>query len=51
MSTVHEALDGRLREFVERQPVFFVGTAPLADGHVNVSPMGVGGTFDDDPLP
>ena len=45
MSTVHEALDGRLREFVERQPVFFVATAPLAGGHVNVSPKGVGGTF------
>ena len=45
MSTVHAALDGRLREFVERQPVFFVATAPLAGGHVNVSPKGVGGTF------
>lgn len=29
-----------------RQPVFFVGTAPLgADGHVNVSPKGMAGTF------
>ena len=45
VSTVHHALDGRLREFVERQPVFFVATAPLAGGHVNVSPKGVGGTF------
>ena len=30
------------REFVERQPVFFVATAPLAgDGHVNCSPKGL----------
>jgi len=46
MATVPERLDGRLRAFVEAQPVFFVATAPLAgDGHVNVSPKGVGGTF------
>jgi hypothetical protein len=31
---------------LERQPVFFVATAPLgADGHVNVSPKGTTGTF------
>ena len=43
---LHERIDGRLREFVERQQVFFVATAPLAaDGHVNVSPRGVPGTF------
>ena len=31
-----------LRDFIERQPVFFVGTAPRAsDGHVNVSPKGL----------
>jgi hypothetical protein len=45
VSTVHEGIDGRLRAFVERQPVFFVATAPLTGGHVNVSPKGVGGTF------
>ena len=45
MSTVHEGIDGRLRAFVERQPVFFVATAPLTGGHVNVSPKGIGGTF------
>ena len=45
MGTVHEAIGGRLRAFVERQPVFFVTTAPLAGGHVNVSPKGVGGTL------
>ncbi len=46
MATVREAIDGRLREVIERQPVFFVGTAPSgADGHVNVSPKGLAGTF------
>jgi hypothetical protein len=45
MSKVYEGLDGRLREFVEAQPLFFVATAPLAGGRVNVSPKGIGGTF------
>ena len=41
MGKVYERMDGRLRDFIERQPVFFVATAPLAgDGHVNVSPKG-----------
>lgn len=43
---LHERIDGRLRELVERQHVFFVATAPLAaDGHVNVSPRGLPGAF------
>lgn len=46
MAKVYDAVEGRLREFIERQPVFFVATAPLAaDGHVNVSPRGIPGTF------
>jgi hypothetical protein len=46
MSKVHEALDGRLREFVEAQQVYFVATAPSGDGgHVNVSPKGHRDTF------
>jgi predicted pyridoxine 5'-phosphate oxidase superfamily flavin-nucleotide-binding protein len=45
MSKVHDAIDGHLRAFVEAQPVFFVATAPLAGGHVNVSPKGIDGTF------
>ncbi|PRZ05243.1 pyridoxamine 5'-phosphate oxidase [Isoptericola sp. CG 20/1183] len=46
MGTVHERIDDRLRSFVEAQRVFFVGTAPLSgDGHVNVSPKGVDGSF------
>ena len=43
---VHERIDDRLRGFLERQQVFFVGTAPTdARGRVNVSPKGIGGTF------
>jgi predicted pyridoxine 5'-phosphate oxidase superfamily flavin-nucleotide-binding protein len=45
VAKVHQAIDGRLREFVEAQPVFFVGTAPDTGGHVNVSPKGLAGTF------
>jgi hypothetical protein len=30
-----------LRAFIERQHVFFVATAPLAGGHVNLSPKGM----------
>ncbi len=43
---VHERIDGRLRTFIEAQPMFFVATAPTGpDGHVNVSPKGMAGTF------
>lgn len=45
MGKVHERIDGRLREFIERQQVFFVATAPMHGGHVNLSPKGIGGTF------
>ena len=39
MGKVYESLDG-LAEWIREQPLFFVGTAPLAGGHVNVSPKG-----------
>lgn len=46
MGKVHESIDHKLRAFIERQPVFFVATAPLSgEGHVNVSPRGLPGTF------
>jgi len=46
MATVYEAIDEKLSAWLLAQPVFFVGTAPLGgDGHVNVSPKGMGGTF------
>jgi hypothetical protein len=46
MGNLHEALDGRLREFVEAQRLYFVATAPSGSGgHVNVSPKGHMDTF------
>jgi len=46
MGKVYERIDGRLRDFIEAQPMFFVATAPSGDGgHVNVSPKGMRGTF------
>lgn len=46
MGKVYESLDGRLREFVLAQKVFFVATAPSgAEGHVNLSPKGLTGSF------
>jgi hypothetical protein len=46
MATVFDEIDDKLRDWLLAQPVFFVGTAPLSgDGHVNVSPKGMGGTF------
>src|SRR3954452_13494885 len=41
MGKVYERIDSQQQAWIERQPLFFVGTAPLdADGHVNVSPKG-----------
>ncbi|MGC5017829.1 hypothetical protein [Micromonospora sp. DT47] len=38
MGKVYPEIDGRLRDFIEAQSVFFVATAPSgADGHVNRS--------------
>ncbi|MER5262615.1 pyridoxamine 5'-phosphate oxidase family protein [Actinosynnema sp. NPDC002837] len=46
MGKTYERIEGRLREFIEQQPVFFTATAPLAaDGHVNLSPKGRRGTW------
>src|SRR5688572_30870758 len=46
MGKIYELIDDRLREFIEAQRVFFVATAPSGDeGHVNVSPKGLKGTF------
>ena len=43
---VLEAIDGRLRDFIEAQHLYFVGTAPNStDGHINLSPKGHGDTF------
>ena len=41
MGKVFDGIDERWREWIAKQRVFFVGTAPLAeDGHVNLSPKG-----------
>src|SRR5215212_6049272 len=46
MAHTYDEIDEPLRAWIARQPMFFVGTAPLAgDGHVNVSPKGPGGTL------
>src|SRR3954449_10224766 len=46
MAKVFDGIDDHLRDWIGRQRLFFVGTAPLAgDGHVNVSPKGPIGTL------
>ncbi|MBC6447811.1 pyridoxamine 5'-phosphate oxidase family protein [Actinokineospora xionganensis] len=46
MGKTHERIDGRLRDFIERQPLFFIATAPLGEnGHVNLSPKGGAGSW------
>ena len=46
MGQTYERIDGRLRAFIEAQPIFFVATAPLAAaGTVNLSPKGLRGSF------
>ena len=46
MGKIYDAIDDKLAAWIARQPLFFVGTAPLdGDGHVNVSPKGPIGTL------
>src|SRR5581483_8944913 len=46
MGRVYDEIDQHLSEWIARQPLFFVATAPLAaDGHVNASPKGPIGSF------
>jgi hypothetical protein len=41
MAAVYDQLDDRLTDFIRRQKLFFVATAPLsAEGSVNLSPKG-----------
>jgi hypothetical protein len=43
---LYDGIDERMAAWMERQPVFFVATAPLSgDGLVNLSPKGTRGTF------
>ncbi|MCI3222468.1 pyridoxamine 5'-phosphate oxidase family protein [Streptomyces sp. NP-1717] len=46
MGKHYERIDGRIRTFIEEQPLFFTATAPRADdGHVNLSPKGRAGSL------
>jgi hypothetical protein len=46
MGKVYGAIDGRLKDFLLAQRMFFVATAPSgADGHINLSPKGLSGSF------
>jgi hypothetical protein len=46
MGKTYDRIDGRLREFIEAQHLFFTAMAPLAaDGTVNLSPKGLTGSF------
>jgi Pyridoxamine 5'-phosphate oxidase len=41
MAKLYDRIDDHWRDWIARQSMFFVGTAPLdRDGHVNVSPKG-----------
>lgn len=43
---VFEGVDEKLAEWIRAQHLFFAASAPLArDGHVNLSPKGLAGTF------
>ena len=46
MADLLDAIDDKLAQWLEAQPVFFVATAPRSDdGLVNLSPKGMAGTF------
>ncbi|HUR24304.1 MAG TPA: pyridoxamine 5'-phosphate oxidase family protein [Acidimicrobiales bacterium] len=46
MGRTYDEVDERLSDFLGRQHVFFVATAPSGSGgHVNLSPKGLHGTF------
>jgi hypothetical protein len=45
VAKTYDRIDDRLRAFIAEQPMFFVATAPVAGGHVNVSPKGYTDTF------
>ena len=45
MATRYDDIVPKLRAFIDRQNMFFVATAPIGDGRVNVSPKGYKDTF------
>ena len=40
MGKLYESIDAKLAAWIGRQRIFFVATAPVEGGHVNVSPKG-----------
>ena len=46
MARLYDEIDDHMAGWIAKQPLFFVGSAPLAaDGHVNVSPKGPMGSL------
>jgi len=45
MGKVYDGIDAKLADWIGRQRLFFVATAPSGGGHVNVSPKGPIGSF------
>jgi hypothetical protein len=45
MATRYDDITPQLQKFIAKQPMFFVATAPLGEGRVNVSPKGYRDTF------
>jgi hypothetical protein len=46
LGRVYDVIDNATRQWLTRQPMFFVATAPNdPDGHVNLSPKGAAGAF------
>jgi hypothetical protein len=45
MGKIYDHIDAKLADWIGRQSLFFVATAPSEGGHVNVSPKGPIGTF------
>lgn len=42
MGKIYPSIDNSVRQFIQAQPVFFVGSAPLSsNGNVNISPKGL----------
>lgn len=42
MGKTYSIIDDAMKQFIEKQPLFFVGSAPLdPKGHVNISPKGL----------
>ena len=42
MGKTYDKIDQKITDFIQRQKMFFVATAPLADdGHINLSPKGL----------